>query len=67
MKIRKLKKHARNPNEIRYGVSPWGRKSDMLFKRLWRKAYAKTKKGPQITVAEIKIRSIQEKQTWLGD
>lgn len=23
--------------------------------------------GPQITVAEIKIRSIQENQTWLGD
>lgn len=53
MKIRKVKKHARNPNEIRYRVCPWGRKSDMLFKRLWRKANIKAKE--QMALIDFKV------------
>ena len=53
MKIRKVKKHARNPNEIRYGVCPSGRKSDMLFKRLWRKANIKAKE--QMALIDFKV------------
>ena len=42
-----------SPNEIRYGVCPWGRKSDMLFKRLWRKANIKAKE--QMALIDFKV------------